>query len=320
MALSLPQGFKAAHELYTKMSEADRDGVLTDEQLPRLTQTLLSVADLVQRAALFSSNELLEDINTTDLKYLLVPFMLGEAYFKWADQNSKEEHLKRAKVCFTGFMEHCRQIGVGAGEDFEAYMREAPLDPGARRTDKIARMKRGRELDAKLKALSQRKHKESEMEEEGLKWFADEETEREFVITWLQSCVRQTVEYLEQLEQEMEMLQHSLRIKRGDIPDPRSDPAARQPPRPMKVVTINNPRELYKAQVFADVTKWLQLMELDEINRAEQAMAMMAKSTPTIEEQVDSEDESVIDAKQLKARNWDDWKDDHPKGDGNKMR
>ena len=34
----------------------------------------------------------------------------------------------------------------------------------------------------------------------------------------------------------------------------------------------------------------------------------------------DSEDEEVQDRKNLEKRYWDDWKDDHEKGAGNKMR
>ena len=34
----------------------------------------------------------------------------------------------------------------------------------------------------------------------------------------------------------------------------------------------------------------------------------------------DSDDEEVHDRKTLKARHWDDWKDENEKGGGNKMR
>lgn len=33
----------------------------------------------------------------------------------------------------------------------------------------------------------------------------------------------------------------------------------------------------------------------------------------------DSDKEEVADKKTKKAREWDDWKDDHPKGSGNRM-
>ena len=36
-------------------------------------------------------------------------------------------------------------------------------------------------------------------------------------------------------------------------------------------------------------------------------------------EDEDSDNEEVSDKKTYKARDWDDWKDDHPKGSGNRM-
>ncbi len=53
--------------------------VETQEALTAGVGALRAAAAAVQRLALFSSNETLDDVATADLKYLLVPFYLAEA-------------------------------------------------------------------------------------------------------------------------------------------------------------------------------------------------------------------------------------------------
>ena len=54
---------------------------------------------LVQMLAIFSSNEIVDDINTEDLQYLLIPMFLGDLTLKVTDQSQKRRSiLSSAKV------------------------------------------------------------------------------------------------------------------------------------------------------------------------------------------------------------------------------
>jgi hypothetical protein len=65
-------------------------------------------------------------------------------------------------------------------------------------------------------------------------------------------------------------------------------------------------------------------MTLDEFANKEMALAKeqeeQQKQFQMEKPDSDSEDESVADRKTLEARSWDDWKDDHPKGSGNRKK
>lgn len=69
----------------------------------------------------------------------------------------------------------------------------------------------------------------------------------------------------------------------------------------------------------------LPVMTLDEFAEKEKQRMLEAeeqqeeaKKRQALED--DSDDEGNADRKTLKAREWDDWKDDHEKGSGNRMR
>ena len=44
------------------------------------------------------------------------------------------------------------------------------------------------------------------------------------------------------------------------------------------------------------------------------------RSYAQLEEDGDEDDEELVDRATLKDRNWDDWKDDHPRGSGRTKR
>jgi len=59
---------------------------------------LTAVMQRVTSLALFSPNEDLEDVSTVDLKYVLVPFYLGEIYLKLPAMEKRLEHVQMGLV------------------------------------------------------------------------------------------------------------------------------------------------------------------------------------------------------------------------------
>lgn len=55
--------------------------------------------DLVHQLSIFSSNELIDDMNPNDMRFLLIPVYLGDLTLKVTDRNQSRRHiLETAKV------------------------------------------------------------------------------------------------------------------------------------------------------------------------------------------------------------------------------
>ena len=97
----------------------------------------LCEASLVQvdSEAIFSSNELGEDINTDDLKYLLLPFYRGELLLRVCDQSKRREALREALKtpglpCRPGPPRAPHRVGW-------REMEPRPSDPASVRTNRL---------------------------------------------------------------------------------------------------------------------------------------------------------------------------------------
>ncbi|ELR18939.1 uncharacterized protein ACA1_233070 [Acanthamoeba castellanii str. Neff] len=140
--------------------------------------------------ALFSRNERLDDFNTSTLKYLLVPYYLGGALAQLPALAKRAHHLKRAQACFSAFLAELERHEGLTREDLNVWHRETQLQPTARRTERINRARRERELQLALQELHQRRgisalagHDEEDEEH------ADEEVEREIWLNTIQLAV-----------------------------------------------------------------------------------------------------------------------------------
>lgn len=63
---------------------------------------------LVSAAGLFSDNETIEETPTTDVKYMLLPFMLGSLALKLTNKGNRLDVVKAAEVYFRDYLQ--RQV------------------------------------------------------------------------------------------------------------------------------------------------------------------------------------------------------------------
>ncbi|KAL8167671.1 hypothetical protein V2J09_009170 [Rumex salicifolius] len=72
--MTLPSLFEQARKTHQLASESvvDQDGIRKG------CQALEKCVEMISKLGLFSSNETTDDISTSNLKYLLVPYYLGE--------------------------------------------------------------------------------------------------------------------------------------------------------------------------------------------------------------------------------------------------
>lgn len=98
--LSLGQLFQHGQATITELEEtslASADAAY-QEKVSQGLRCLSRAQALVDQLSIFSSNEILEDINTHDLRFLLIPAYLGELTLKQNDTAKRGAILDAAKV------------------------------------------------------------------------------------------------------------------------------------------------------------------------------------------------------------------------------
>jgi hypothetical protein len=119
--------------------------------------------ELVDRHALFSPNETLEDITSSDLQYLLINFHIAELTQR-ISHPQRTAILQRARDAYEKFLALLDSYGVLGKSDkqlYEAYMEDPrtfavvrSTDPAKKREGKIEGFKREKEIKGKLEVSS----------------------------------------------------------------------------------------------------------------------------------------------------------------------
>ncbi|XP_071787868.1 immunoglobulin-binding protein 1-like [Asterias amurensis] len=283
---------------------------------------------MVSQLSLFSSNEDLDEIPTTDIRYLLLPALLGSLSL----QLVKEDRLavvERGKTYYKDFLGRCRQYGVTqeeVPEDTEPRVQQPSRGPPdlramqANREDKIRRYKQSKETEEKLKALGAW----SEIRQR------PEDVQREYYILCLKKWVNTAMEELAGIQQEIQILQHmaSMKARQKEGASAEPEPPRGKPKQPMKPFILT--RDAIQAQVFGAGYPSVPTMTLEEFYQKEIAEGKILPNstnpTPVSEreeaERKEQEKEEAIDNDDpealTKAREWDDWKDTHKRGCGNR--
>ncbi|XP_024029769.1 PP2A regulatory subunit TAP46 [Morus notabilis] len=392
--MSLPALFEQARKIHLSVSES---GAVDQEAVRKGCEALGKCEEMISKLGLFSANETKDDISTTNLKYLLVPFYLGELTEKIV-RDDRIHILKASQAKLKAFISFCESMELLPEEELEASTRGGSDSFVYRRARKIARFKRQRAAESKLLEIKERKERRgrsakaatlSTPVEAGEEDVLDDdgEEEREAWFTTISLAICKAMDLLEMLKKEEEILSaiKEKQSKEGDkeffldLLDDRTkkaeawhrDAAVRaqytKPARPITCAAfaqdvlegrakvsqahehkhqplifgpqslvggrLTSERERMAAQVFQPGFR-LPTMSIEEAGLKE--MNMMNKwqeRNAKLMEEANSawykdskkpgpsnadEDDEDDDAAQEKARAWDDWKDDNPRGAGNK--
>ncbi|CAK9146551.1 unnamed protein product [Ilex paraguariensis] len=389
--LSLPTLFEQACKINMMASESSID----QDIVRKGCEALKKCEEMISKLGLFSANETKDDISTTNLKYILVPFYLAELREKTA-QDDRIQILKASQEELKEFISFCEAMELVPEEELEISAQGCPISFADRRAKKIARFKRQKAAESKLLEIKERKERRGRSTkasalstpiEAGEEDMLDDdgEEEREAWLTTISLDLCKAFDLLEMLKMEEGMLSaiKEKQLQEGAteiseaILDERTmkaeawhrDAAARarytKPTPPITCATFaqdvlegratvseahehkhqpmifgpaslvgGNPtseRERMAAQVFQPHYR-LPTMSIEEAGLRE--MGMMNKwqerNAKLMEEANSSwykdrqklrpgeEEDEDDDAAVEKARAWDDWKDDNPRGAGNK--
>jgi len=178
--------------------------------------------NLISSVSLFSPNELLEDLSTSDLPYLLVNHHLAELVQKLPSSSPRERSLllSQARDAYERYLHLLDSYALHSPTHkklLEAYT-DSPTtfstvsaggDPTARRNAKIANFKAEKELRAKLEFLRNRPEYadfDNEDSNNSRTGGGDEEAVRAVHLANLEYTTHMTFQALESLNREAEML------------------------------------------------------------------------------------------------------------------
>ncbi|NWR68663.1 IGBP1 protein, partial [Centropus unirufus] len=302
------------------------------EKVRQGLDALRRAAAMVEQLELFSENEELEEIASADLKYLLLPALLGSLTLKQVDLSRRLEHLESARAHFEHFLRLCQSYRLGSfqlprsnspGE--EAAGGPAPggamdaqralLTMASHRQAKIERYKQKKELENRL--ASMRTFVESGQ--------ADEEHIREFYILQIRKWINTSLEEIETIDQEIVILRSRGTAKQPSAPSHGTTRQARAPLKPF-ILT----RDAAQAKVFGAGYPGLPTMTVDDwYEKRRRQGSLPGQSAPQRasdstddelqKQQEEKKEEDDNEEALQKARSWDDWKDTHQRGYGNRQ-
>ncbi|XP_021909509.1 PP2A regulatory subunit TAP46 isoform X2 [Carica papaya] len=219
--MPLPALFEQAREIHLKATESS-----ADQLVRKGCEALEKCEEMIGKLGLFSSNETKDDISTTNLKYLLVPFYLAELTEKVAE-GDRIQLLKASQAKLKEFLSLCEAMELVPEEELETSRQGTSNSFVDRRAQKIARFKRQRAAESKLLEIKERKERRgrstkaaalSTPVETGEEDLVDDDEEREAWLTTISLAICKAVDLLDMIKKEEEMLSSikDLKLKDGE--------------------------------------------------------------------------------------------------------
>ncbi|KAI9488437.1 TAP42-like protein [Zychaea mexicana] len=343
--LSLGELFTTGQAYLTELEETSLASI--DPEYQAKVRDALSrlerANDLVRQLSIFSSNELLDDINTQDLRFLLIPVYLGDLTLKVTDPNrNRQSILETAKNYFDTFLSLCEEHQLMRSEDLRAYKNRQEgdnatirLNAASQRQQKIEQYKREKATENQLKELR------AQLNETDNAANDRDDMERDLVQAAIQLYIIKALQHLRAIDQELVMVKEMetmaedrRRMVSGsqqDEPQPRDrrippptwgrdKPLMNKQGKPLQPFVITNKRQQLKDQVFRPGHS-LPTMTIDEYLQQEEERGNIIKGggkSPPEKEEIDDNDHEALDADTMKKREWDEFTEANPRGWGNR--
>jgi immunoglobulin-binding protein 1 len=312
----------------------------------------------VVRLALFSSNESIDEVATSSLPFLVLEHYLAMALTNASttDLKARQVNLKRACDLWAAFLQRLERMDsildateVQHYEDLvELSSHEQSAAPPVSRDTKIMRHRAKQAAEQqrqRLEGLIERRSRLGVGETEDLDGHDHDSLVREVALTTLTICKHEAFDEWSNTIRELPMLTMMMERQGGstDMPPRQDDTRTRPVPnnsQPLEVTRITQDAagqlQIHKEQVLAGVFQpsWNQpTMSLEDFARREVDEAIQREARQKVSEanQQDEprryaqllkdgkeDDLNLVEASAELDRIWDDWKDENPRGSGNK--
>ncbi|CAH7429663.1 immunoglobulin-binding protein 1b [Phodopus roborovskii] len=311
---------------------------LVQDKVVRALELLEKASDMLSQLDLFSRNEDWEEIASADLKYLMLPALRGALTLKLVDASHRLDHLQEARDHFVSFLTQSHSYRVadfqlpwaqgsspeGNAAAAAAGTTSALLEPNlvamaSQRQAKIQRYKQNKVAEQRLSAL--RSAVESGE--------ADDERVREFYLLQLRRWINVSLDEIQSIDQELEILR-----QRDSHSEESASALTHQERPPMKPFVLT--RNVAQAQVFGagypslatmTVNDWYEQHQKCEGLPSGQEDERQTPLPPETHRAPEQEEEHQLEQKEEeededalhRLQQWDDWKDTHPWGYGNRQ-
>lgn len=338
--------FREAQALYDAIDKTDKAGndpALQDD-ISRCIKYMDLCAEALRRLQIFSKNEQLPDMDPSAIPYLLTHYYAGKLEFKVVGQgpsgSARLQAVNAGTTLLEAFLETSKQAGALDDHDLAAlavFQRQqdqqeagggmgSVLPPQMSREMKMDRFRRARQAKQRLEEINSRLQKAGDNAD------AQADLGREKIEVALDCAVKDALDELDSAVKEKEILEHMAKMKLEFTPASAPIP----PPKPGKGITVTridqnmlSTRETIQAQVFRpswrqptmSIEEFAEIEMRDAIEREKRAKENREANPEILDlkqlhEQGLEDNEELLDKATEKDRNWDDWKDDNPKGRG----
>ncbi len=339
--------FKSQQKLLE--SDSEPSSPIYQENLRAAIVTIEECGRLVDSLSLFSPNEIEDDIASSDLQYISTQYYMAELVLK---DNVTERRivLKRAQETYEKFLAQLDTYSILSKPEQklqEQYLNNrnefslvSSRDAASRRDTKIAWYKREKQLKAKLEHLSQYP---SALEK-------DDAAVRELYRAEIDLHTHNTFHVLDLIAQELQILslappapplgpspseidsrqRNAQREAYNDRLDPslsqllrngKAGPILSKEGKPLQPFTLLDTRYRLQNGVFRPDHR-LPTMTIDEYLEEEQRRGGIIEGggdQSGIRPEPEEDNFAKADDETIKAREWDDFKEQNPKGSGNTL-
>lgn len=340
---NLSQLFEDGYALFEDVSNSDQPTNSTDVQVKirRCMKLFEDATRLVSVIGMFSRNESVEEIATNDLKFFLLPALLGMLSLKITSPE-RLEIVQTADIYFRDYVQRCKDYGItdvelpNSQDESESMENGGPPRPSRSPANSLIAAAQNRSL--KIQRYNEQKALKTELEAMKSKLnhiSTDDDFKRKYYINLIKSYITQSTEELESLNMEKQILKHMEKMKRDGslgVNEERQKLANHPKPKPLKPVIIT--KDEFQKKVFGAGYPSLPTMTVEEFYEQRVREGIFPASGTTLqgivaqgntadkEEQEAAEKEAKIeqdDEEMLaRARSMDEYKDAHRRGWGNR--
>ncbi|KAG6820652.1 hypothetical protein H0H93_013851 [Arthromyces matolae] len=161
MSVSLSTLFSQSLSNASKASNLSTVDDFTQELIQSSLKDLTTLSSRIIGLSLFSTNETLEDISTTDLIFLLVPYILSEVRgrVRTTEREERIVVLNQTQKDLRSFLSYLEDYEIVPQEERALYDRSTSgvADPAKRRELKIKQYQKEKDLKARIEALRKRR-------------------------------------------------------------------------------------------------------------------------------------------------------------------
>lgn len=291
---------------------------------------------VVNQIGMFSPNELIDEVPTEHLQYLLLPFFLAKLSTKQNDSD-RGRLLDLAEIYYNDFLQRCSEYELteapqksdsnqtvaesGRGQDELASLLRAAHS----RNDKITQFRKKKELDEQIQLLHHAVRNDS----------IDEETKRDFFIKFINRSIIESNEELDSLKLEKQMVQmRAAQLASGPSKKPKAQAPARPPMKPFIITRDNTQKavfgmgypslpvmtvgEFYHQRVHEGI-----FPNEDQVQEMNKQMDLARTANPDDKEDEEKAANEILEENDdpeylQRQRNMDEYKDVVRRGDGNR--